>query len=79
MQQVYVDLFEQKTGVERSEKAVFGIRVIVKTEDGFEHSVVYPDISYSRKKVESFVAMLLRNDVSPVHIDEMIDDFFFAL
>lgn len=30
MQQVYVDLFEQKTGVERSEKAVFGIRVIVK-------------------------------------------------
>ena len=35
-------------------------------------------ISFSRKKLRDFVSMLERNDVSPVHVEEMIDDFFYA-
>lgn len=32
----------------------------------------------AEKKLRDFVSMLERNDVSPVHVEEMIDDFFYA-
>ena len=47
-------------------------------ENGFNETTSFPDISFSRKKLRDFVSMLERHDVSPVHVEEMIDDFFYA-
>ncbi len=55
----------------------YGI-VMTVTENGRSETVSFPDISFSRKKLRDFVAMLERNEVSPVHVEEMIDDFFYA-
>lgn len=55
----------------------YGI-VMTVTENGFNETTSFPDISFSRKKLRDFVSMLERNDVSPVHVEEMIDDFFYA-
>ena len=52
--------------------------VMTVTENGFNETTSFPDISFSRKKLRDFVSMLERNDVSPVHVEEMIDDFFYA-
>lgn len=57
--------------------ASYGI-VMTVTENGFNETTSFPDISFSRKKLRDFVSMLERNDVSPVHVEEMIDDFFYA-
>lgn len=48
------------------------------TENGGSETVKFPDISFSEKKLRNFVAMLERNGVSPVHVEEMIDDFFYS-
>ena len=55
----------------------YGI-VMTVTENGLNKTTSFPDISFSRKKLRDFVSMLERNDVSPVHVEEMIDDFFYA-
>ena len=55
----------------------YGI-VMTVTENGFNETTSFPDISFSRKKLRDFVSMLERNDVSPVHVEELIDDFFYA-
>lgn len=55
----------------------YGI-VMTVTENGLNETTSFPDISFSRKKLRDFVSMLERNDVSPVHVEEMIDDFFYA-
>ena len=55
----------------------YGI-VMTVTENGFNETTSFPDISFSRKKLRDFVSMLERNDVSPAHVEEMIDDFFYA-
>ena len=55
----------------------YGI-VMTVTENGFNETTSFPDISSSRIKLRDFVSMLERNDVSPVHVEEMIDDFFYA-
>ena len=55
----------------------YGI-VMTVTENGFNETTSFPDISFSRKKLRDFVSMLERNDVSPVHVEEMIDDFFYS-
>ena len=52
--------------------------VMTVTENGFNETTSFPDISFSRKKLRDFVSMLERNDVSPAHVEEMIDDFFYA-
>lgn len=55
----------------------YGI-VMTVTENGGSETVKFPDISFSEKKLRDFVAMLERNGVSPVHVEEMIDDFFYS-
>ena len=55
----------------------YGI-VMTVTESGGSETVKFPDISFSERKLRDFVAMLERNSVSPVHVEEMIDDFFYA-
>ena len=55
----------------------YGI-VMTVTENGLNETTSFPDISFSRKKLRDFVSMLERNNVSPVHVEEMIDDFFYA-
>lgn len=55
----------------------YGI-VMTVTENGFNETTSFPDISFSREKLRDFVSMLERNDVSPAHVEEMIDDFFYA-
>ncbi len=42
----------------------YGI-VMTVTENGFNETTSFPDISFSRKKLRDFVSMLERNDVSP--------------
>ncbi|MBQ2775070.1 MAG: hypothetical protein IJF40_04195 [Clostridia bacterium] len=80
MKQVRIDLIEQDIGgnTDKSTRLTFGICVTVEYEDGHIKSQMYPDISYSKSKVEKFISMLVRNDVSPVHIEDMIDDYFYS-
>ena len=47
----------------------YGI-VMTVTENGFNETTSFPDISFSRKKLRDFVSMLERNDVSPAHVEE---------
>lgn len=47
----------------------YGI-VMTVTENGFNETTSFPDISFSRKKLRDFVSMLERNDVSPVHVED---------
>ncbi len=77
--QVRIDLVEQyiDLGIDKGPKQTFGISV--STEDGKVVLKTYPDISYSKHMVEKFISMLVRNDVSLVHIDEMIDDYFYSV
>lgn len=67
----------RKSSAASSGRISYGI-VMTVTENGFNETTSFPDISFSRKKLRDFVSMLERNDVSPVHVEEMIDDFFYA-
>lgn len=66
-----------KASTASGDRISYGI-VMTVTENGRSETVSFPDISFSRKKLGDFVAMLERNEVSPVHVEEMIDDFFYA-
>lgn len=68
---------QEKVQPPRAGRISYGI-VMTVTENGFNETTSFPDISFSRKKLRDFVSMLERNDVSPVHVEEMIDDFFYA-
>ena len=78
MKQVKIDILEQKIIINEKPITTFGICVTGENKDGKIISEVYSDISYSKIKVERFVSMIMRNDVSLVHIDEMIDDYFYS-
>ena len=68
---------EQGCPISSGSRASYGI-VMTVTENGGSETVKFPDISFSEKKLRDFVAMLERNGVSPVHVEEMIDDFFYS-
>lgn len=64
----------RKTNCRRSS---YGLKMTV--ESGGESSTAeFPDITYSRSEMADFISMLERNDVSPVHVEELIDDFFYS-
>lgn len=67
----------QSSSTDSQKLVSYGIIMTV-TENGGIEKVSFPDISFSKRKLRDFVAMLERNDVSPVHVEEMIDDFFYA-
>lgn len=68
---------EQGCPISSGSRVSYGI-VMTVTENGGSETVKFPDISFSEKKLRDFVAMLERNGVSPVHVEEMIDDFFYS-
>ena len=68
---------EQGCPISSGSRVSYGI-VMTVTENGGSETVKFPDISFSEKKLRDFVAMLERNSVSPVHGEEMIDDFFYS-
>lgn len=68
---------EQGCPISSGSRVSYGI-VMTVTENGGSETVKFPDISFSEKKLRNFVAMLERNGVSPVHVEEMIDDFFYS-
>lgn len=68
---------EQGCPIFSGSRVSYGI-VMTVTENGGSETVKFPDISFSEKKLRDFVAMLERNSVSPVHVEEMIDDFFYS-
>lgn len=72
-----VRLRSKKNSTASGGRISYGI-VMTVTENGFNETTSFPDISFSRKKLRDFVSMLERNDVSPAHVEEMIDDFFYA-
>ena len=65
-------------GTELPDRISYGLSVIVTGTGGEKERTSYPDISLSKQAVEDFIDMLRRNSVSPVHVEEMIDDFFYA-
>ena len=38
----------------------------------------YKSLSSSKNEVEKFILLLKRNDVSYIHIEDIIDDYFFS-
>ena len=68
---------EQGCPISSGSRVSYGI-VMTVTENGGSETVKFPDISFSEKMLRDFVAMLERNGVSPVHVEEMIDDFFYS-
>ena len=65
-------------GTELPDRISYGLSVIVTGTGGEKERTSYPDISLSKQAVEDFIDMLRRNSVSPIHVEEMIDDFFYA-
>ena len=56
----------------------FGLGVKLRGENSESLHAIYWDLSYEKESVERFIDLLIRNRVSLVHIDEMIDDYFFT-
>lgn len=69
---------EHKTSKENIRHRVcYGLKMTVE-DCGECYTVDFPNITYSKAELSRFIAMLERNDVSPVHVEEMIDDFFYS-
>lgn len=60
------NIIEKEVEVENNTYVSYGI------ERG---EIRYDDLSINRKKVEKFIDMLNRNNVSDIHISDLIDDF----
>lgn len=69
---------ERTTKNEKSRSRVcYGMKMTVE-DCGECYTVEFPDITYNKSELIRFIAMLERNDVSPVHVEEIIDDFFYS-
>ena len=56
----------------------YGFKAFVKDSCGNVTERVYKSLSSSKQEVEEFILLLKRNEVSYIHIDDIIDDFFFS-
>lgn len=55
----------------------YGIDVYLNL-DGTNKERKYNSLSKSKSEIENFISLLKRNDVAFIHIDDMIDDYFFS-
>ena len=61
-----------KNGVE------YGFRASVTDSCGNTTERVFKNLSSSKQEVENFILLLKRNEVSYIHLEDIIDDFFFS-
>jgi len=53
----------------------YGLRFYDKSDFEYTVEIIY-DISIDRKCVADFVSLVNRSDISPLHIDDIVEDYF---
>lgn len=56
----------------------YGFKVAFSNPNGNVTEREYKSLSSSKQEVEKFILLLQRNEVSQIHIEDLIDDFFFS-
>ncbi len=77
MKYIYGVVRETYIGKDKS-RTTYGIAVMTETEEGVEFPVrAMHDCSSDLQVVTEFVALCNRLQLSPVHLDDAVDDFLF--
>ena len=64
-------LYESCLKIENITVKTYGISYI----DSNNKKVIYEDLSLDKEKVEKFIDILNKSNISEIHISEVIDDF----